>query len=98
MGCTYATQPKKSSENNRTNTSLASTKYSSPTKPGDIKKTYTIHEVIASGNFGTIRRCVFRNTKEEYAVREILGNKNDVDKCFNQVNLLEQLVLYYNKI
>jgi len=62
-------------------------------KKGFMRDDYKFCEILAKGEFGNIRKCVHKETKEVFIVKEIIGKRPETEKYFNQVEILKQLVL-----
>lgn len=73
----------------------------SPINMSNIKDVYIFQETLATGPFGTVRKCVhksnnismtYKESNEVFAVREVVKKKGCEKQCLNEVNILKELV------
>jgi serine/threonine protein kinase len=69
--------------------------YAMGANQSDIHTHYKTHEVIGRGNFGIVKRCTKKSTKEEFAVKEIPQSKIkdavDRENVMQEVEIMKQL-------
>ena len=60
-------------------------------KTNNISKDYTLGKTLGSGSFGTVRKAIHKETKQERAIKILKKSGQDEEKFFLEVNILSKL-------